>query len=207
VDLTIIVGTFGDQKWSDLAKGRAVPSAESEDVRVIHNHGEVLESYGASLAACRNDAARKATTEFLLFLDADDEIEPGFVKAMGETNGDLRTPAVRYIRPGRGAARPMFWPEKNIQDSNYLIVSTLIRRELFWEVGGFEPFDLYEDWCLFSRCIKAGATVTRVPDAICRVHIDPQSKHRYGSSRAEKLAAHHAVRSAVWPELNLEEAA
>lgn len=206
MDVAVIVGTFGEQRWADLAHERAIPSAKAEGVTVVHHHGEALESYGASLAACRNEAAREADAEWLCFLDADDEIRPGFVEAMNRATGDLRTPAVEYVRPNRGPAKPMFWPERDIRDSNYLIVSTLVRAEMFWSVGGFEPFDLYEDWCLFSRCIKAGATVERVPGAVCRVYIDPRSKHRRGSSRAEKARWHEAVRRAVWPELYEEEA-
>jgi glycosyltransferase involved in cell wall biosynthesis len=202
-----VVGTFGGSRWKRLASKRAIPSAEGQGAEVIHHHGEALESYGASLAACRNEGARQASASHLLFLDADDEIRPGFIDAMKARSGDLRTPAVEYVRPNRGPAKPMFWPEKDIRDSNYLIVSTLIPAELFWRVGGFEPFDLYEDWCLFSRCVKAGATVMRVPDAICRVHIDPRSKHRRGSTRREKAEAHEAVRRSVWPELYEELAA
>lgn len=203
----MIVGTFGEQRWADLARERAIPSIEAEGVPVIHHHGDVLDTYGASLAECRNEGARQTDAEHLLFLDADDEIRPGFFAAMARASGDLRTPAVEYVRPGRGPAKPMFWPEKDIRDSNYLIVSTLIRAELFWRVGGFHAFDLYEDWHLFASCIKAGAVVERIPDAICRVYIDPASKHRRGSTRQEKARAHQEVRRAVWPELYEEVAA
>lgn len=201
MDVTVIVGTFGDEHWAALARERALASVADHGVEVIHHHGKVRNTYGTSLAACRNEGAERATSEWLLFLDADDELRPGFFDAMDSAEGDLRTPAVEYVRPGRGPARPMFWPEKDIRDSNYLIVSTLIRREMFWQQSGFQPFDLYEDWALFSACIKQGATVERVPDAICRVYIDPHSKHRRGSSREDKLRNHEAVRRSVWPEL------
>lgn len=201
MDAAVIVGTFGEEHWADLARERAIPSIEAEGVPFIHNHGGVLDTYGASLAECRNEGARQTDAEWLLFVDADDELRPGFFEAMAAADGDLLTPAVEYVRPQRGPAPPMFWPEKDIRDSNYLIVSTLIRAEMFWDVGGFQAFDLYEDWHLFASCIKRGATVTQVPNAICRVYIDPLSKHRRGSTRKEKLQAHTAVRRAVWPEL------
>lgn len=201
MDVAVIVGTFGEQHWADLAHKRAIPSAKAEGVTVIHHHSEARETYGASLAECRNEAAREVDAEWLLFLDADDELRPGFFEAMERATGDLRTPAVEYVRPGRGPAKPMHWPERDIRDANYLIVSTLLRAEMFWGVGGFESFDLYEDWALFSRCIRAGAEVAQVADAICRVYIDPRSRHRRGSTRAEKARWHEEVRRAVWPEL------
>lgn len=203
--VAVIVGTFGDDCWAELASERAIPSAEAEGVPVTHHHGEIKPSYGESLGMCRNAGARQTDAEWLLFLDADDEIRPGFFEAMERATGDLRTPAVEYVRPQQGPARPMFWPEKDIRDSNYLIVSTLLRAKMFWDVGGFRKVDLWEDWDLWIRCLKAGAVVTRVPDAICRVHINPQSKHRRGSTRAEKERAHHEIRQFNFPELYEEE--
>jgi GT2 family glycosyltransferase len=42
VDVTVIVGTFGDYRWSRLAYKRAIPSADAEGVPVVHVHGETL---------------------------------------------------------------------------------------------------------------------------------------------------------------------
>lgn len=200
MDATVIVGTFGDQEWVALAHERAIPSAETQDVPVIHVHGEPQETYGASLAVCRNAAAEQATSEWLCFLDADDELQPGFFDAMEHASADLRTPQVQYVRRRRVHA-PMFWPEGDLRDGNHLIVSTLIRRDLFFEVGAFRDVLLYEDWDLWQRCWKAGASIEQVPGAVCRVHINPASKHRYGTTREEKAAAHEQVRRLNFPEL------
>lgn len=206
MDVTVIVGTFGEQRWADLARERAIPSAEAQ-APVVHVHGDELHSYGASLAACRNAGAELAESEWLCFLDADDELMPGFFDAMDRADGDLRTPAVSYVRPRRGAAEPMFWPECDLRDSNNLIVTTLIRRQMFFDLGAFRDVPLYEDWDLWQRAWKAGATIERVPDAVCRVHIDPASKHRRGTTRQQKLEAHEIVRRLNFPELYLEAAA
>jgi hypothetical protein len=207
VDLTVIVGTFGDESYRRMAVELAAPSAESQAATVHYHHEDPGATYGQQLADCRNIPARAATTEWLAFLDADDELMPGFVEAMDQATGDLRTPAVSYVRPGRGPARPMFWPERDIRDSNYLIVTTLMRREEFLALGGFRDVPLYEDWDLFQRFIKAGASVERVPGAVCRVHIRPGSLHRRGSTRHDKQHAHEVVRRLNFPELYAEDAA
>lgn len=210
MDLTVIVGTFGDEVYRRMAIERAVPSAESQATTVHYHHEDPAASYGQRLADCRNVPARAATTEWLAFLDSDDEIMPGFVDAMEKAaagGGDLLTPAVSYVRPGRGPARPMFWPEKDIRDSNYLIVTTLMRREMFLAAGGFRDVPMYEDWDLLTRCLQAGAAVERVPDAVCRVHIRPESLHRRGSTRQDKQRAHEVVRRLNWPDLYEEDAA
>lgn len=205
MDVTVIVGTFGEQRWADLAHSRAVPSAEQQ-APVIHVHGETLHTYGASLAACRNDAAARAESDWLCVLDADDELMPGFFDAMEKATADLRTPAVSYVRPRRGPAEPMFWPECDLRESNNMIVSTLIRRQMFFDLGAFRDVPMYEDWDLWQRAWKAGATIERVPDAVCRVHIDPTSKHRRGTNRQQKLEAHAIVRRLNFPELYAETA-
>lgn len=202
MDATVIVGTFGEERWALKARDRAIPSAE---VEVIHSHCEFKTTYGEALARCRNEGAERADSEWLCFLDADDELAPGYFEAMAKATGDLRTPAVQYIRNGR-VRRPMFWPDLGLEYSNYLIVSTLIRREMFFAVGGFRDVPMYEDWDLFQRCWKAGATIERVPEAICRVYINLRSIHRNGSTRQEKIEAREHVQRLNFPEM-FEEAA
>lgn len=196
MDLTCITGTFGEQSWATLACERAGPSVESEGIPWVHVHGD-------SLVDSRNRAAERAGSEWLAVVDADDEICPGFAAAMAvaaESGADLLTPAVSYVRNGRPRP-PMFWPEQDIRTGNYLIVSTLIRRGLFFEIGAFRDVAMYEDWDLFQRAIKAGATVAQVPDAVVRVHVSLRSAHRMGSTRRQKLAAHEQVCRLNFPEM------
>lgn len=200
MDLAVVVGTFGDDRWSDLAQERAVPSAGAEGLPVIHHHGDTLETYGASLAACRNRAAEETDAEWLCFLDADDELRPGFHEAMAAAEGDLRTPAVEYVRGGR-VRPPIFWPECDLREGNWLIVSTLVRRQMFFDVGAFRDCPMYEDWDLFQRCWKEGAEIRKVPEATVRVHINLASLHRNGSTRLEKREAHDFVTRLNFPEL------
>ncbi len=79
IDVTVIVATFGDARWERLAQERAVPSALREVApdRVVQVH----DPHG-SLAEVRNMGADLARSEWLCFLDADDEIEPGYMAAM-----------------------------------------------------------------------------------------------------------------------------
>ena len=73
MDVTTIVATFGNQRvW--------VPLAEKAAASV--DHGEVIRYHGKTLADARNTAARRATTEWLCFLDADDSLAPGYMEAM-----------------------------------------------------------------------------------------------------------------------------
>jgi len=192
VDVTVVVATFGDRaRWDDLAE-RAVASAEREGVPVVRVHGETLHE-------ARNAGGERAQSEWLCFLDADDQLEPGYFEAMAAGTADLRGPAVRYVTTGR-PARPKVWPAMDLRDGNYLVIGTLVRRSLFLQVGGFRDWPLYEDWCLWQRCSIAGASVETLPDAVYRAHVSMTSRNR-APGRAERERWHHEIRRANYPEL------
>ena len=192
MDVTVVVGTFGGPDWVQLAYQRAIPSAERLGVAVEHRHA-------GSLASARNQGAALARTEWLCFLDADDELAPGYIEAMEKASGDLRGPAVSYVRRGRGAA-PRLWPECDLRDGNFLVIGTLVRKAMFEAVGGFKDWPMYEDWCLFQRCVKAGATVELVPGAVYIAHVRQDSRNRE-PSRAERRRWFEEIRRANYPEL------
>lgn len=163
-----------------------------------------------SIASCRNAAAERARGEWLLFLDADDRLAPGYVQAMTQTlpsvNGrSLLTPRVSYVA-GRGGYRhrsPTFWPEVDMRGGNWLVIGTLVRRDFFFEVGGFRDFPHgLEDWNLWARCVRAGATIVKVPGAVYIAHFNKLSKHhQLGRDREAYVKAYNEARCDAWPEL------
>lgn len=164
MDCSVIVATFGDTKWRDLATHRAVPSA------IAQEPAAVITSHGSTLAGARNAGAAQAASEWLCFLDADDELEPGYLEALDQVDGDLRAPSVRYVVdaiPGE----PVSLADRDITRLNPCVIGTLIRRELFLNVGGFWTERAWEDWSLFRRAWLAGAELVHVPPAIYRAYV------------------------------------
>lgn len=196
--VTVCVATFGDRTWARLADERAVPSATGQ-APVIQVHGDTL--HGA-----RNEALRQVETDHVVFLDADDELEPGYVDALAAGGADLRVPSVRYIRGSR--AYPPRMPRVAghrhacttdcLPEGNWLVVGTLAPTELLLALGGWEPWPVYEDWALWLRCWGAGATVEAIPSAVYRAHVRQDSRNR-APSRDLKLSTHAAIRNAVVP--------
>lgn len=176
---SIIIGTFGDVKWSDLANERAIPSALAQGVEVVHHHGDTL-------AQARNEAAATATGDYLICLDADDELAPGYVDAILKGSADLRSPAIQYIYPDREESPKLLTP-KNLRRGNYLPIGTAIRRELFFEVGGFCELPAWEDWDLMVKCYLRGATIEQIPEAVYRAYWSPTGRNNLSQQQAVNL--------------------
>ena len=184
MDVTVCIGTFGEDRWQLLANERAIPSAQAP---VIHVHGDALHE-------ARNEAAARATSEWLCFLDADDELAPGYFDAMAEGTRDLRGPAVQYVH--RGKAQPAkVWEDRGLEYGNHLVLGTCIRRDLFDRVGGFHDYPLYEDWDLWLRCYLQGATYETLPAAVYVAHARADSRNR-APSRQVKLHWHREIAKA-----------
>lgn len=204
MDITVLIGTYGELAWRDLAMSRAVPSAlraSTHRVDIVPIH----EEHG-TLADARNRAAGHATSRWLCFLDADDELSRGYLDAMTraiDVNGRadaLYVPQVQYVR-GRRAYAPRFPKEVKVEDGNWLVIGTVIPRAAFDKVGGFEDWELYEDWALFARIQKLGLVPVRVPAATYIAHRRDGSRNHPTGGKRVKLAAHDAIRRAVFPEL------
>lgn len=74
-------------------------------------------------------------TEWVVYLDADDELEPGFLDWMADGTADLRAPAVRYVRGGNSvhAYVPKVWGHEHdctgecLPYGNWLVIGSAVR--------------------------------------------------------------------------------
>ena len=198
---TVVVATFEGVQWPHLVglRDRAVASAHAAgavDVVDVHLPGN-------DAAAARNWGLSKVATEWVVYLDADDELEAGYLDAMAAGSADVRAPAVRYVE-GRSASTPKLprvagHTHDCIADclpwGNWLIVGSMVRADMVRQVGGWRDFAWSEDWDLWLRCHLAGATFEAIPAAIYRAHIHKRSRNR-APDRAARLEAHRAIAAA-----------
>ena len=169
MDVTVIVATYGDDdRYPQLAESRAVPSAIRQ--------APVVRSHADTLARARNSGADQADTEWLVFLDADDELGLGYMDALRTATADLRAPAVRYCF-GDEPDLPLVFEDRNISHLNPCVIGTAVRKSMFTQAGGFLDEPVYEDWSLWLRCVRAGATLEHVPEAHYIAHHNPDGRN------------------------------
>lgn len=202
MSISCVIATHGDETWRELASTRALPSTNGQGfLEVIQSHLP-----NGTLAESRNAGAAQAQGEWLLFLDADDELAPGFADAMrgavkrqGDSKPRLYTPAVIYARNATRPA-PKIWPKMDFKVGNWCVIGTMIARDLFLTIGGFREYELYEDYALWAMAeAQAGVEVVEVPEAIYIAHFNRKSRNRSPGPR-ERFYWHQRIGRDVWPE-------
>lgn len=139
-----------------------------EELDRLPSHVELVRQPNAGLAEARNVALRRAGTRYALTLDADDRLvadalvrlrapldaEPalgfsyGIMRFFGDWEGDIKMPP--------------YDPYRLLYRHN-IGATALIRRELFEDVGGYDPsFRGYEDWELWLHALELGWRGRRV---------------------------------------------
>ena len=166
-DVSIVIGTFGDlDVWEGKSEEAKISSYMQSvpPAQVIHVHGETL-------ADSRNQGAELAETEWIIFLDADDELDVGYIEAMFDAEGDIRRPSTLGVVNGVDDAFEVMIPKKPLLEGNYIIIGAMVRREMIVKVGGFDEYEMSEDWAFWLKCVLEGATISEVPKAIYRVNV------------------------------------
>lgn len=174
---------------------RAQMSVRRQTVPVEHR--VIMDRVRQGPSALRNQGIREATTEWVGFLDDDDELYPRHVErclAVGEETGaDLVYPWFDIKRSGRIAgdfttqytvagqhAFGLPWSDAHEQEllvSNFIPVTVLVRRETLLSVGGFVqprspewPHSDCEDWGTWQRLLTHGAKFAHVPERTWAYH-------------------------------------
>lgn len=193
---TVVIASHGERHWLDLGTRRAAASAFAQGCPVIYVHGLTL--HGA-----RNAGLAQVETEHVVFLDADDELAPGYCETLATGTADLRVPSVQYVTPN-GRPRAPYVPKvashQHACDAgcittgagNWIVVGAMVRTDLVREAGAWRDWSVYEDFDLWMRVLLQGASVEVIPDAVYRAHVNPQSRNR-APAMAVKDAAHHAI--------------
>lgn len=212
MNVAIVIATHGEQAWADLAWSRAYPSTVNQGATEV-----IVEHYdNATLAQARNAAASKASAEWLCFLDADDELVPGYIGAFAAEPPEqvwignytmqlvpalprfLMVPSVEYQHPDGRRDKPRI-PNQHrpFDEVSHAVIGTLVPKRLFDLVGGFQEHSVYEDWALWLACLRAGGALLYVPRAVYRAHVRPDGRNAIEERerRAEATRVYDLIRA------------
>lgn len=169
MEITVIIATFGSEEWGErgLQTYEKALTWGADDVICAHVPR-------GSLAQTRNWAVGEANTEWICFVDADDDLAPGYIDAMKNAphSGEaLLAPALCLS----GKMIPL--EDRDITVMNPCAIGTVLRKTTFVAAGGFWEERAWEDWSLFRRCWLLGAPVIHVKDAVYLANSTPTGRN------------------------------
>lgn len=140
----------------------------------------VVRDLHKGVAITRNEGARLATSDYLLFLDADDCLDEHFIEAIvkvkSETKADIIYPNVLLWSSWHKEIKLRnTWHEsteevtkENMLEYNQIVVSSLVSRDLYFKVGGTPNLPILEDYKLWLSCLDQGATFAKSSASVLR---------------------------------------
>jgi glycosyltransferase involved in cell wall biosynthesis len=192
VDVTVVVTCFNYGRYLAEAVDSALAQDGGAPVVIVVDDGstdpathralealppevEVIMQANAGLSAARNAGLHRARTRYLIVLDADDRLPPGALAALREPlEAGATGPGATRIGFTYGRMRyfgdweaeiplPAYDPFKLLY--RHTIGSTcLMRREVFEDVGGFDPaFPAFEDWDFWLSALEHGWHGLQIP--------------------------------------------
>jgi glycosyltransferase involved in cell wall biosynthesis len=150
------------------------------------------------LSRVRNLAAAEVATERVVFLDADDWLDPRYIeraeaKLAAQPAIDVLTTDMTIVRGDRTrvfrARVPEFW--NDLLARNTIVQTSVIRRSLIAAIGGYDPTLDFEDWDFWIRVLQSGGRMARLPGA----HVFRREHDRNKSKVCDEAAATAAVRA------------
>lgn len=171
-DVSVMIVNDGS---TDGQTAAACDACKSDRVAVIHQENR-------GLPGARNRGAAEAAQlwyfRYLAFLDADDFVRPGFVRALrgkieeevsaGRDDVSHAYCQEELIELGQGIWRVPEWDPLLLMITNLHPVTALIRRDRFEQAGGFdETMRLgYEDWDFWLKLAERGWRGVRVREPL-----------------------------------------
>jgi peptidoglycan/xylan/chitin deacetylase (PgdA/CDA1 family)/glycosyltransferase involved in cell wall biosynthesis len=145
----------------------------------------VVVAGGPGASAARNCGARLTSAEYLVWLDADDTLEPGYFDAAGtRLDADPDLDFVSCAQRAFGAASYVWSPSRPtfvdaVSTGGVPHASTMVRRRLWERTGGFDEsllsFELYDFW---ATAIEQGFRGIILDQPLLNYRVRPGSGYR-----------------------------
>jgi glycosyltransferase involved in cell wall biosynthesis len=164
-------------------------STEPESLQVLGNirrrdlpEVRILDIPNGGLANARNRGALEARGELVAFVDADDAVEPSFLRRAAEVfrrydNVHLVYSWARFFGEGKGIWHAWTFDLPYLLCHNQLIPIAVVRRETFLRHGRNKPHIVYglEDYEGWLSLAEAGCGGVAIPEPLVRYRIRDDS--------------------------------
>jgi hypothetical protein len=141
----------------------------------------ILDRANAGLAAARNNGIRAARGQYILPLDADNRLAPGFIPAaiaVLKTKSDVGVVYGDRLEFGARSGRAHI-PTFNLNlllRSNYIDACAVYRREVWSSCGGYDAgAAVLEDWEFWIAAAQAGWRFFRLDEVTFEYRVRPNS--------------------------------
>ena len=189
----IVIPSYGDKAQWDKLAARAIDSVNVQ----TRMPNEVIRVHDDTLAKARNKGIERCMSEYVICLDADDELDPYYIEAMLRGYGDIRQPSTLGVVNGVEDDAPVLIPRKPLFEGNYIVIGAMFKRMKAIEVGGFRELTAFEDWDLWVRMTMNGALVTSCPEAVYRVNVRQNSRNQTDDTLFHRLKAEYLAMPGV----------
>lgn len=184
--VTIVIPVYNGQEWIADAVESAISQTEKCEVIVVNdgstdNTANVLKDYpvkvihqvNKGLSSARNTGIMNATTDYVLFLDADDMLQDNCAEKLlsvaEEAEADIVAASFKSFGTENGVV--ILMPAPTVDDfkvANRIGYSALVRRAALLEVGGYSPRMTYgyEDLHLWFNLLLRGKKLVTLPDVL-----------------------------------------
>lgn len=156
-------------------------------------------------AVARNRGIEQSTGEYILCLDADDMINPAFLKecvAVLEANPNISIarPAMQMFGDDNKFIYPPEYNFELLKKINIMVAACLFRKKAWEEAGGYDiNISGYEDWDFWISCGQHKHYAKPVPNAIFfyRFSFDGTTRTRHVTDdqqiKAQIILKHHPI--------------
>ena len=188
--LDSIVASTGVPFEVIVVEDHATDTSRTTAEHYLHTHPDVpmlllAKAANEGLSAARNTGFGRARGEFVLPVDADNQVYPTCLTRLADALVALPTAAAAYAiledfgdAPGLRSA--LAWDVERLCAANYIDAQALWRRSAWERLGGFDAdvdhtIGGWEDWDLWLRLAASGGQAISVPQILGRYRVQQHS--------------------------------
>lgn len=225
ISFSILVPVFNGERYLRECLDSVLPQLSKNDEILVHDDGstdktkEILESYGTRICCssgrnhgvslARNEMARKAKGDYLLFLDSDDLIKPGGLNILRQhlqvKQTDCALTPILFFQDVLSQPRHVFYERADGLETDPLLffvetsppaAALIVSHAAFQKIGGFNPWMRHsEEFDLVVKLIAKGFSWSFVSEVVrCnRVHSGVRASHNQRLCLWRSIAVLHSL--------------